>query len=414
MMNKFWKHLERLLLLIALWLLFLPYSHSKESGFSFRTGISRIKVPIEIQNNLILIPIRINGSFEMNFILDTGVRTTILTEPVIADFLEIDSTETITIRGLGEGEAIEANLARNVSMDLPGIIGRGINMVILPQGLVSYSELFGKPVYGIIGFELFRSFVVEIDYAKKFVRFSSPFKFKPKKKWDPIPIQINRGKPYVMAEFISPGGDKMETSWLIDTGSSQALSLFYENMPSPDPHIYTLLGQGLNGSIYGKLARIEKFSLGSYSFKSIVSAFPDPEALGIRRDNEFNWYGNIGSDILSRFRCVINYQRGQLYLRKGSKFKRSFDYNLSGLEVIAKGVTYKDFRISYVRPKSPAAKSGLQEGDEIVRINGIEAVELEIGELYGMINKKPGRRISLIIRRNEENMRCNFILENEI
>ena len=414
MKNYSWKHLEQLFILLACWALFLPNVSAKESGFSFREGFSQVKIPIEIQNNLILIPIRINGSFEMNFILDTGVRTTILTEPVIAQFLEIDSTETITIRGLGEGEAIEANLARNVSMDMPGIVGRGINMVILPQGLVSYSELFGKPVYGIIGFELFRSFVVQIDYSKEFVKFTSPFDFNPKRSWEEVPIQISRGKPYVMADFVSTDGKEMHTSWLIDTGSSQALSLFYENMPSPDPSIYTLLGQGLNGSIYGKLGRIDKFSLGSYGFHSIISAFPDPEALGIQRDNDFNWYGNLGSDILSRLKLVLNYQKGKMYIKKGGKFKRPFDYNLSGVEVIARGVTYKDFRVSYVRPDSPADQSGLQEGDEIIRINGIESNELEIGELYAMINKKAGRRISLIIKRKDENIRCNFVLTKEI
>ena len=413
-MKIFWKYVGSSLRLVAIISLLFQTTYGKETGFSFRKGVSQIKVPIEVQNNLILIPIRINGSFEMNFILDTGVRTTILTEPVIANFLEIDSTETISVRGLGEGNAIEASLARNVSMDLPGIIGRGINMVILPQGLVSYSELFGKPVYGIIGFELFRSFVVEIDYNKKFAKFSSPFKYKPKKSWDKVPIQIRRGKPYVMAQFLSPDGEKMNTSWLIDTGSSQALSLFYEDMSSPDPSIYTLLGQGLNGSIYGKLARIERFSLGSYKFSSVVSAFPDPEALGLRGEEKLRWYGNIGSDILSRFRFIINYQRGQMYIKKGSKFRKPFEYNLSGVEVIAKGVTFSDFMVSYVRPNSPAARSGLQEGDEILRINGIEADELEIGELYGMINKKAGRRVSLVVKRQTKSFRCNFVLEQEI
>ena len=386
----------------------------KEAGFSFREGITQTKISIEIQNNLILFPVRINGSFELNFILDTGVRTTILTEPVLANFLEIDSTETISVRGLGEGEAIEANLARNVSIDLPGVMGRGINMVILPQGLVSYSELFGKPVYGIIGFELFRSFVVEINYAKKYVKLSSPFDFKPKKKWEKLEVEINRGKPYIEAEIALPDGQIETQSWLMDTGSSQALSMYSDKLGDPEPSIYTLLGQGLNGSIFGKLARVPQFSLGKFTFQSIVSAFPEPEALGIIRGRNAEWYGNLGSDILSRFTLIFNYQAGEVYFKKGAKFKRSFDYNLSGVEVLAGGLTFDEFRVSYVRPDSPAAQSGLQSGDEILRINGVSVDDVEIGELYGMINKKAGRRISLIVRREEETQRINFVLEQEI
>ena len=91
------------------------------AGFRLNNNAKSVRIPIEIQHNVILIPVRINNSFEMRFILDTGVKTSILTEPVMAHFLALDSMAKIKVKGLGDGDPIEADLARNVRMTLPGI-----------------------------------------------------------------------------------------------------------------------------------------------------------------------------------------------------------------------------------------------------------------------------------------------------
>ena len=165
-----------LLLLILMPVLFINGIASNGAlGFTFTYDTKSVRIPVEIQHNIILIPLRINGSFEMNFILDTGVRTTMLTETMVAGFLNLDTLSTVKVRGLGEGDPIEAALARNVSISLPGVEGSGINLIVLPEGVISYSGLFGKPVYGIIGYEIFRQFVVEINYTQKFVKQQQSF-----------------------------------------------------------------------------------------------------------------------------------------------------------------------------------------------------------------------------------------------
>ncbi|GAB4420471.1 MAG: hypothetical protein OHK0039_34080 [Bacteroidia bacterium] len=372
-----------------------------------------VRIPVEIQHNIILVPLRINGSFEMNFILDTGVKTTILTEPLIADFLAFDTLTTVKVRGLGEGEPIIAALASNVSISMPGIEGYGQNMLVLPEGLISYSSMFGKPVYGIIGYEVFGRFVVEIDYIHKYIRLHDPVYYKPRRNWEEIPLEIRRAKPYVRATVHTEDGRVIEQQWLVDTGASAALSMFTHDMQPPSQAIEAFLGQGLNGNVYGKLGRSPRFELGSYAFEQVITGFPDMTSLALLPGEE-GWYGNLGSEIISRFHVTFDYFRQAMYIKKNSHYKNDFEYNVSGIELLTMGENFENFVISYVRPNSPAARAGLQVNDEVLALNGLSVNGLEIDEVYGNLFKRSGRTVYLKIKRGNRVIKTRFELVTEI
>lgn len=386
-------------------------------GFAIMGGMNSIKLPVEVQNNIVLLPLRINGSFEMNFILDTGVKTTILTEPMVADFIELDSLSRVRVRGLGEGEAIDAHLARNVSISMPGVNGSGINLLVLPEDLISYSGMFGRPVYGIIGYEIFNQFVVEINYDQKYIRLTNPFHFKPKKnrRWRSFPIEIHRSKPYVQAKLVDFRGESVEANWLLDTGASMAVSLFDDEMPIPTQSVETFLGQGLSGFVYGKLGRSRSFHLGPYAFESVITGYPDSSSLGhLPFTSDSVWYGNIGAEIISRFRIIFDYRNNRIQVKKNSTYRSPFDYNVSGIEVLSFGSNYDRYVISYVRPDSPAARAGLRVEDELISLNGSPVVGLQMDELYGNLSRREGRMIQMKIRREGKVMRTKFRLDGEL
>ncbi len=393
-------------------LLALIFPNTSKADFVISGGYKSVKIPIEIQNNIILVPIRINGSFEMNFILDTGVRTTILTEPMVSNFLSLDSFKSIRVRGLGEGDAIKAALAENVNIDLPGITGKGLRLIVLPEGLVSYSNMFGKPVYGIIGYAVFRQFVVEINYRKKYIRLHDPFRYKTPKKGSFVPIEVKKGKPYVKATLTDYGGFTVTTDWLIDTGASQALSLFDENLTPPEPNLETFLGKGLSGDVFGKLGRISSFEIGKFQFGEVIAGYPDASSLGMI--SNFSWYGNLGSEILSRFHVIFDYHRKHIILKKNNRFDEEFTYNISGIELIAKGQNFDTFIVSYVRPQSPAAMAGIKVNDIIVSIDGYSLDGHDLGEIYLNLNRKPGKKLALKIVRGDSTFKKKFNLYSEL
>lgn len=387
----------------------------KPQGFYFTHDGRAVKIEVEVRHNVVLIPLRINGSFEMNFILDTGVRTTLLTEPLLANFLALDSMRTIKVRGLGDGEPLDAKLATNVSMSLPGgVEGRDLNLLVLPQGLVSYSQMFGKPVYGIIGHDLFSRFGIEINYQQEFVRFWDPFRMPKWRRWEALPIVLRRGKPYVEATLVDDHGEAWTRQWLIDTGASMAVSLFADDLAVPQPHINTFLGQGLNGSVYGKLGRSQALRLGKFEMEEVITGYPDPEALGLVNATDEAWYGNIGAEVISRFRVVFDYTHRRVLLKKTWSLRRDFQYNISGLELLSTGNNYDTFIISYVRPDSPAEEAGLQVNDEIINLNGLPVEGRGIDDLYYSLTKKEGRTVHIKVKRGDRVLKARFKLEGEI
>ena len=288
-------------IIFSLGLFLYPLASAKVAGFVLPNGRNYVKIPIEIQHNVVLIPIRVNGSFELNFILDTGAKRNILTEPLLQEFLSLDSLRKVKVRGLGGGEEIEASVASQVSISLPGgVKGVGLQMLILPKGLISYSGMFGKPVYGIMGYEIFGQFVVEINYREKYVKLYDPFKFKPRKKYSELDIEIVRSKPYINATLTDYRGKQFKRKWLLDTGASNAITLFNGELPVPNSSIDAFLGRGLNGEVHGKLARADAFQLGNFTFESVITGYPDSASL-IMLPEDIPWYGNLGSEILFPF-----------------------------------------------------------------------------------------------------------------
>ena len=385
----------------------------RRPGFHLPQHTRSLKIPVDIQHNVILIPVQINGSFEMNFILDTGVKSTILTEPFLSQFLHLDSLVTVKVRGLGEGNAIDASLAKNVTLGIPGLQAVGMQILVLPDGVISYSGMFGRPVYGIIGYDIFSEFVVEINYARKYITLYDPFSYKVKPKFEELPIVLRGGKPYINASLTDFRGKKITSQWLIDTGSSNAIALYDRSLPVPEPSIPAFLGKGLSGSVYGRMARANEFQLGSFVFQEVIAGYPDPSSLNMIEADSL-WYGNIGSEVLSRFQVIFDYYRNRIYLRRIAGFNQPFEYNVSGLEITTEGDNFNKFIIAYVRPKSPASLADVRVGDEILSLNGFDVGSMDITTVYGTLLKRNGKIMVIRVRRGDSVFKKKFVLVPEI
>ena len=183
------------------------------------------EIPFRSVNNLILIPVLLDNLIPLEFLLDTGVRTPILTDRVYSDVLNINYDRVLSLKGAGEANDVHAYVASNVKMLLPNVQVTNQPMLVLEEDYLNLGSQLGVPVHGIIGYELFARFVVKIDYDRNVLVLYEPEKFKAPRGYTRLDLTIENAKPYLQAEIIDQTGKSHILKFLIDTGASHALLL---------------------------------------------------------------------------------------------------------------------------------------------------------------------------------------------
>ncbi|MCE2611440.1 aspartyl protease family protein [Flavobacteriaceae bacterium D16] len=427
----------------------LPY-HGSAQIFKLPAGQKIEKVRFELINNLVIIPLEINGA-ELTFILDSGVGKPILFNLHDQDSLQLNNVAEITINGLGEGEPINALSSHGNSFRVKGIQNNNQEVYVVIDKEMNFSPVLGIPVHGIIGYDLFKDFVVDINYNAKVIKFIDPAHYTPKKgsKYETIPLWLHGNKAYVKGEVQFEDNPNVPVKLLVDTGSSDAVWLFEDDekgLGIPDNNYEDYLGKGLNGQIFGRRTKVNRLKIGSFILSNAKAAFPNMESFGdVHVLGDRN--GSVGGEVLRRFNIVFNYPGREVTLRKNSNFKLPFQYNLSGLELQHNGMRYIAERIanangvvrkesnsfgtvqilmqnttrlslvpeivvSGIRAGSPAAQAGLREGDVVLAVNGKSIHSYKLQEVLKMINKKEGKRVKLLIERLNNDLLFSFVLRD--
>jgi hypothetical protein len=378
-----------------------------------------VTFPFKFINNLIIIPVIINDSDTLHFILDTGLSISLMTEISMGDTILLNYSKQVKLMGLGEGEPIDAIHSYGNNFYISGIRGVNQDLLILLQNVFNLSSIFGTRVHGLMGYNIFRNFIVEIDYQKKIISFHNPDYYKPRRKRKrtvTLPLTIHNTKPYLFGKVIMAGNKEVNVKLLLDTGASHALWLDVESnseleMPAKVADSY--LGKGLNGDIFGKIGKIPGFHIGEFSFSLPVVAFPDSASAGISMGLD-DRNGILGSEILRRFHVIIDYPNKQITLTPNINLRKPFKLNRSGIDIEAPipGLPY--YVISSIRKNSPADRAGLKKGDEIQYVNNKNVRSLTINNIYNIFQDKAGRKIRLNVTRNGYSFKVILYLEEFI
>ncbi|MEW2919880.1 aspartyl protease family protein [Muricauda sp. ANG21] len=419
-------------------------------GFTLPKNQKFQKIRFELINNIIIIPLDINGT-ELKFVLDSGVSRPILFNLSDQDSIPINNVSEVTIRGLGGGEPMKAlssqgntftlGKAKNYSQDLYVVLDKGIN----------FSTSLGVAVHGILGYEIFRDFIVEINYNAKNIKLHNPrlYERKRHKKSQTLPLSIENRKAYVEGTVLIKDSENIPVKLLVDTGSSDALWLFHQpekGLEIPEKNYEDYLGRGLSGDIFGKRTKVSGVKIGDFELKDAKAAFPYRESYGFI-ENLGDRNGSVGGEILKRFNITFDYRNGLVSFKKNGNFKTPFQYNLAGIDLQHNGLRYiaesiagldgvvreddnstfgnvqillenktrlslvPEIIVSGIRAGSPAAEAGLREGDVILAVNGKRIHRYKLQEILKMLNEKEGKRIKVLIERYNKDLLFTFVLK---
>ncbi len=392
-------------------------------GFYFKGKHQKsAKVPFDLYANLIVIKLKIDRGDTLNFILDTGVSSFILTDPGLSQKIKLNYTRSVNIRGAGNEQFVTGKVSVGHTLSFGFVQIDHTSLVALDQDILQLSEYMGIPVHGIFGHELFERFVVSIDFSSKQITLTEPKYYKEKKRFGTkYPLVVTQSKPYIEVTAIAQKSDTYQPIRLvIDTGAGHALMLNTaenSNIVLPDKTIRANLGKGLNGNIDGHIGRVEKFKVGKYEFKDIIASFPDSLSFGSKFmfDSTATRQGSIGGELLRRFVLTFNYQEGYILFKPlAARYKETFEHDMSGMEVRARGTYLDEFHVTYVAPGSQADQAGVQVGDQIMFLNNKNYKNLTINDIYNQLSKKQGFGIELFLRRQSELKYVYFKLKRVI
>jgi len=390
--------------------------HAQAIGFDIMDGKDKISLPFESYNNLIVVPVVLNHRFPLRFVLDTGVRTSILTDRTFSDILNISYNRKIPLVGADGDRQIVAYVANGISLKLPGVVGQGQALLVLEEDYLQLKNYLGTDVHGILGYELFSRFIVEIDYENDILTLHEPYSYKPKRRRHVLPLEVQDTKPYIYTSLTLEDGTKIPSKLMLDTGASHSLLLdmdSHQALELPDKTIRTNLGRGLGGDISGHIGRIGRLEFGRYDFEGVIASWPDRGSFTdiLRKTGR---QGTLGGGVLTRFSLVIDYFNGYLYYKRNRNFRNKFEYNMSGITVKALGPKLNHYVVNKIREESPANRTDIQIGDEIISINGHPTSGMTLGEVNNYFRTKPGRKIRLDLLRDYERLTRKFRLERVI
>jgi hypothetical protein len=101
----------------------------------------------------------------------------------------------------------------------------------------------GRAIDGVLGYELFSRFVIEIDYIAKTIKLYEPASYVYSGPSDSVPFELLYGNlPMVRAEIEQPGRAAIAGMFVVDSGASLALGLSRSFTDAADSQQYPLPG----------------------------------------------------------------------------------------------------------------------------------------------------------------------------
>jgi predicted aspartyl protease len=393
------KLLARLPLLIVIFLSgTIAFGSSRQDRKPF-------EIPFQPTNNLIILRGSINGSKPLSLLLDTGAGGSVINESRAKELgLKLKGqTEAAT----GDG-AVEASFVKGVELNISGL--KLSDLTLTAIDLRGLEAGFGQPIDGILGYDIFAEFVVEIDYVTQRVRLHKPKSYKYSGSGQTIPITIEDNRPFIRGEIVQPGATAVEGRFEFDIGQIGAVTLGKaftsknDLLKSTSGTLQVTTGAILAGKSNVQIGRIQNLRLGRFVIKNPITTFA-PDNRG--EEDTTDYAGLVGGEILRRFRVVVDYSRRRVVLEPNKHFSEPYEFDMSGASLTSGGSKFNTFKVRALVENSPASEMGLRVGDEIIAIDGKSTEGMTLEKIRRMF-RQARRKYVISIKRNALTMQISL------
>src|SRR5690348_10481423 len=122
--------------------------------------------------------------------------------------------------------------------------------------------------------------------------------------------------------------------------------------------------------------------------------------------------GNIGGDLLKRFRVTFDYAHQRLWLEPNALNAAPEQFDRSGLWLSR--APDGDFAVGDVATGSAAQSAGIEAGDEIIAVNGTSSSKLRLYELREAFEHAPGTKFMIRVKHGTRIVTRQLVLANRV
>jgi hypothetical protein len=358
-----------------------PVEHVND--FTLPSGTTTI--PFELVDNHVALPVTIDGKGPFRFLFDTGG----------ANIIDADVAKQLGLGaaggGAGGGVGSTTEAIQFATVDALGVGDATLRKQAFVVGPVhaGFGMSSGKPVDGLIGFEVLARFVTTFDYGTNTVVLRTPDAAKPVTQGKTIPFVFNGG--HVMVDCAIAG---FAGQCVLDTGSRigvTVLSPFLAAHPSivpPNAAAVGANGFGVGGAALGRLGRTT-LQIAGYAVPDVIADL-STQKQGVFADPYYA--GNVGAGVLKRFAVTFDYARQTVAFVPDANFATRETYDRSGMFLITQA---GKIVVADVRPGTPAATAGIVRGDVLATVDGHDVGALGLAAVRDALRAAPGTAVSL-------------------
>ena len=332
--------------------------------------------PVAGNGDALLLPVKIDKR-EYLFLVDTGASFTCFDRSLLAD----KPKERVAIESLVGMTSLE--LFDTPQATLGKIPLREVVPVVGGHDFDKFRKISGLAIYGVIGLDLLRKHVIQIDFDRgqfRFLKGSDPHMGKR------VDLINEQGSvPAFHIDFPRIGKQRFELdTGLISQDSGELSATLCRRLI--EDGICRDVGHSLVESVSGTtrqtLVQSKELALGEVAVKNPILSAGKSNLLGL--------------GYLSRFNVTIDFPRQRMYLKENKAINRCDARDLSGMRLIRNNARTE---VESVVSDSPTAKAGLRSGDVLVRIQGKETEKMSLFDLRRWLCDEGGS-LRLVARRD--------------
>jgi len=241
--------------------------------------------------HFVMVPVRVAGRTEL-FTLDTSTPNLVI-DSRLASRIKLGVKSAGTTTGSGKGD-----VAIKHAVPLAVRVG-GIRLVSNDPLIVDLSGVpIDQRVRGLVGIDLWKRYVVEINPVKHTLSLYNPGNFRAAKGSTCIPLTVEKNRLFVDVGLDVKAGQSVVHRVRVDTGADESVSdpIFAEATETRRSR----LGNGLGESYYATSGKIDALHLGPFTIRSVWGpGGPVP---------------SMGMEILRRFVTTIDVEHNCLHL----------------------------------------------------------------------------------------------------